>query len=79
MFPQVSQDDIDNGGVSSVTTVSVDTPIGSVTVTNSSGSQGLEQVNGIDIGELRPLYTSSVLLAVGDTSISPHPVHGYIF
>lgn len=51
-FPQVSQDDINAGGVSSLTTASADSTIGSVTtVSSSSDAQGLEQVNEIGIGE----------------------------
>lgn len=43
------------GGVSSEVTVSADSPIGPVYVSNSSESQSLQQVDGIDIGKPRGL------------------------
>ncbi|CAM9245227.1 unnamed protein product [Ectocarpus sp. 13 AM-2016] len=48
-FYPVSQDDVNAGVVSSEATVSADSPIGPVSVSNSSESQSLEQVDGIDI------------------------------
>lgn len=75
LFSQVSQDDINAGGISSETTVSVDSPMGPLTVSNSSDSQSLEQVNGVDIGEQRQLFTPSILLVFGGPSFFPHTVH----
>lgn len=50
------------GGVSSEATVSADSPIGPVSVSNSSQSQSLEQVDGIGIGKPRRLPTFKCII-----------------
>lgn len=63
--PQVSQEDINIGSVSSETTVSAESPVGPVDASNSSEPQGLEQAHGIDVGELPYPCVACTLASLG--------------